>query len=84
MNLLKTDDNDRMHKGANTWSMLLSGQVPHTSNSIHLFWNIEDLALVETVSCRRKITYHLLLIGFCHQLISMQDVEHNMLHVNVA
>ena len=88
MNLPKNDDNYRTHKKIqipylDIWSMLLSGQVPHSSNSSHMFWNLEDLVLVQTVSYRRKITYHLLLIGFFHKLISMQDVGH-MLHLHVA
>ena len=37
-----------------------------------------------TLSCRRKITYQLLLIGLFHKLISLQDVGHNMLHLHVA
>ena len=65
-------------------SVLLSGQVPHGSNSSHLFWNLEDLTVVQTLSYRRKITYHLLLKGFFHKLISMQNVGHNMLHLHVA
>ena len=64
--------------------MLLSGQVPHTSNLSHLFWDLEDPALVQTLSYRRKITYHPLLLGFSHQLISMQDVGHDVLPLNVA
>ena len=84
MNLPITDDSDRAHKNdANAldiWSILLPGQVPHRSNSSHLFWNLEDTALVQTLSYRRKITYHLLLIEFFHKLISMQDVRHNVLH----
>ena len=32
------------------WSMLLSGQVPHRRNSSHLFWNLKDLVLVQTLS----------------------------------
>ena len=88
MNLPITDDNDRAHKNdANAldiWSILLPGQVPHRSNSSHLFWNLEDTALVQTLSYRRKITYHLLLIDFFHKLISMQDVRHNVLHLHVA
>ena len=47
------------------------------------FWNLEAPALVQTLSYRRKINYHVLLIGFSHQLISVQDVGH-MLHLNVA
>ena len=65
------------------WSMFFSGQVPHRSNSSHLFWNLKDPVLVQTLSYRRKITYHLLLIGFFQLLISMQDVGH-MLHLHVA
>ena len=45
------------------WSMLLSGQVSYTSNSSHLFWNLKGLVLVQTVSYRKKITYHRLCIG---------------------
>ena len=84
MNLPKIDDNDRTHENdANTtlgiWSMLPSGQVPHTSNTSHLFENLEGSVLVQTLSCRRKRTYHPLLIGFSHHLISMQNVGHNIL-----
>ena len=58
-----------------TLSMLLTGQVPHRSNSqCHLFRNLKDPMLLQTLSYRRKITYHLLLIGFLHKLISMKDV----------
>ena len=32
------------------WSMLLSGQVPHRSNSSRLFWNLKELVLVQTLS----------------------------------
>ena len=66
--------------------MLLSGhgQVPQANNSSHFSWDLEDPALVQTLSYRRKITYHPLLIGFSHQLISMQYVGHNMLHLNLA
>ena len=89
MDLPKTDGNDRTHKKIqipylDIWPMLLSGQVPHRSNSIHLFWNLKDPVLVQLVSYRRKITYHLLLIDFFHKLISMQDLGHNMLHLHVA
>ena len=61
------------------WSMLLSGQVSYTSNSSHLFWNLKDLVLVQSVSYRKKITYHRLCIGFLHKLLSMHDDGH-MLH----
>ena len=37
------------------WSMLLSGQVPHRSDSSHLFWKLKDPALVQTLSNWRKI-----------------------------
>ena len=60
------------------WSMLLSAQVPHISNSSHLFWNLKELVLVQTQSYRKKITYHPLRIGFSRKLISMHDVGHNM------
>ena len=57
-------------------SMLLSGPVPHRSNSqCHLF---------QTLSFRKKINYHLLVIGFFHKLISMQDVGHDVFHLHVA
>ena len=75
MNLPKTNDNDRTHKNyANTlsldiWSILLPGcffshviQEPHASHLFPVFWNFEDPVLVETLSFRRKITYHPLLI----------------------
>ena len=65
------------------WSMLLYGQVPHTSNSNHLFWDLKDPALVQTLHYRRKIIYQPLRIGFFHRLISVQDIGH-MLHLNVA
>ena len=88
MNPPKTDDNDGTHKKIqipylDIWSMLLSDKVPHRSNSSHLFWNLEDPVLVQTMSYRRKIIYYLLLIGFFHKLISMQDVAHT-LHLHVA
>ena len=66
------------------WLMVLSGQVLHTSNSSLLFLNFEDSVLVQTLSYRRKLTYQPLLIGFFHELIPVQDVVHNMLHLNVA
>ena len=82
--LPKTDDNYRTHKMMqmsylDLWSMLLSGQVSYTSNSSHLFWNLKDLVLVQSVSYRKKITYHRLCIGFLHKLLSMHDDGH-MLH----
>ena len=40
--------------------------------------------VAQTLSFKRKITYHsLLLIGVSHELSSMQDVGHK-LHLNVA
>ena len=66
------------------WSMLFSGQLPHTGNSSHLFWYLENSVLAQTLSCGRKITYHPLLIDFSQNLISMLDVGHDKLHVNVA
>ena len=67
MNLPKIDDNDKPHKNdamqipyLEIWSMLLSGEVFHRSNARHLFWNLEDPVLVQTLSYRRKITYRLL------------------------
>ena len=45
VNLPKTDDNDRTHKKMmqtpylHIWLMLLSGNVPHRTNSSQLFWN---------------------------------------------
>ena len=65
------------------WSMLLFGQVPHTNNSSHLFWNAKDSELVQALSYWRKIIYHQLLIGFFYKLISIQDIGY-MLHLNVA
>ena len=32
-------------------SILVSGQLPHRSNSSHLFWNLKDLELAQ--DCRR-------------------------------
>ena len=55
------------------WSMLFSGQVAPRSNSSHLLWNLKDPVLVQTLPYRKKITYHLVLIGFFYKLISMQD-----------
>ena len=83
MNLPKTDDNDKTHKNdANTYrdmcSMLLSRKVPHSS-----FSHEKIPVLVQTLSYKSKITYHTLLIGFYHKLISMQDVWH-VFHFNVA
>ena len=34
--------------------MLLSRQVSHKSNSNHLFWNLEDSVLVQTLSLAEK------------------------------
>ena len=65
-------------------SMFLSGQVSHKSNSSNLFWNLENSVLVQTLSYRTKISDHLLLIGFFHKLISIQDVGINMLHLHEA
>ena len=56
--------------------MLLYGQVPHTSNSNHLFWDLKDPVLVQTLHYRRKIIYQPLRIGFFHRLISVQDIGH--------
>ena len=51
--------------------------MPHTSKSRHLFWNLKESVLVLTLSPRRKVTYHSLLIGFSHhKLISIQDFGH--------
>ena len=67
------------------WSLRLSGNASyHTSNSCHLFWNLEDPVLVQTLSYRRKITHHPLLIGFFHKLVSMHDVGHNVLHLQIT
>ena len=60
------------------WSILLSGQLPHASNSSHLFWNLKDPVLVQTFSYRRKITYNPLLISFSHKTIPIRDFGHNM------
>ena len=90
MNLPKTDDNDKTYKNdvntlyPMTFDQSFLGQVSHTNNSSHLFWNLEDPVLVQTLSNRRRTTCHLLLIGFSHQLIPLRDVGHNILHLNVA
>ena len=48
MSLPKTGDNYRTHiemlqtRNLDIWSMFLSGQVPHRSNSSHLLRNLED------------------------------------------
>ena len=39
---------------------------------------------VQTLYYRWKITCHLLLTGFFHKLISVQDVGLNMLHLQVV
>ena len=57
----------------------LIGAIPVSCFGIYL----EDPVLVQTLSYRRKITYYLLLIGFFHKLISMEHVEHNILHLHV-
>ena len=62
-------------------SVLLSGQLPNTRNSSHLHWNLKDPVLLETLSYRIKITYHLLMIGFYHKLILMQDIGHNICYI---
>ena len=43
-----------------------------------------SLNTVQTLSYRKKRTYHPLLIVFSYKLISVQDLEHNVLHLNVA
>ena len=56
------DDNDRTHKNKMMQkyptltydSMLLSRQVFHRSNSNHLFWNLEDFVLVQTLALGEK------------------------------
>ena len=50
------------------WQVLLFGQVSHRSNSRHFFQNLENPVLVQTLSYKRKITYHLLLFAFFHKL----------------
>ena len=85
----KTDDNDRAHTNDDN---TLSWHIVDTSfwtsasrsNSSHLFRNLKETVQVQTLSYRKKITYHQLLIGFLHKLISMQDAGHNMLHLHVA
>ena len=64
------------------YSKLLSGQALHTRNSSHFFWNLKDPVLVRTLPYRGN--NNPLLIGFFPKLISMHDVEHNMLHLRVA
>ena len=89
MNLPKNDNNNRTHKN-NTKNLschminasFWTSTSYNTSNSSHLFWNLENPVLVQTLSYRRKTTNHLLLIiGFSHKLISIQDVG-RMLHLN--
>ena len=46
-------------------SKLLSGQVLHTRNSSHFFWNLKDPVLVRTLPYRRKqLTTHYWLAFF--------------------
>ena len=59
MNLLKTEDNDRTHKNdvlpyLDMWSMLLPGQMNYRSSSSHLFSNLEDSMLFQTLSKLRE------------------------------
>ena len=71
----------------NIWSMLLSGQVLHrliVAVQVTWFGIFRRPCLCLTLSCRRKITYLLLLIGLFHKPLLMQNVEHNMLHLHVA
>lgn len=73
MNIAKTEDYDKIQKNdANTLSMLLSGQVPNTSNLNYLLWNIEDPALRSNTALKKD--YHPSLIDFSQKLISIQDV----------
>ena len=66
-------------------SMLLSRQVSHKSNSNHLFWNLEDSVPVQTLSLAEKqLTTYYWLVFSINKLISMQDIGHNMLHLQVA
>ena len=53
----------------------LSHLVWNDPGAIHfdLLWNLENPVLIQTLSYRRRISYHLfILIGFFHKLISMQ------------
>ena len=43
------------------WSMIPSGQLPHTSNSSQWLWNLNDLVLVQTLSGGKQITSHCIL-----------------------
>ena len=55
MNLPETEDNKKTHKtDANTLSMLIPGQVPHTSNIDHFFWNIEDPLLSSNTVLKKE------------------------------
>ena len=71
MNLPKTDNNIMIElinmmqiPDLDTSSVLPFGQMPRTSNKSHLFWNLEDPVLVQTLCCRRGgKTYHPLNAG---------------------
>ena len=59
MNLLKTEDNDRTHKNdvlpyLDMRSMLLPGQMNDRSSSSHLFCNLVDSMLFQTLSNLRE------------------------------
>ena len=67
MNLPKIEENDREDKNdANTLPLLLSGQVSRTSDSSHLFWNLEDPVCASSNTILR--------IDFFQKQISTQDV----------
>ena len=74
MNLPKTDNNNRTYKkDANMQSWYMVNTSFWTSDTYeqisYLVFNLEDPVLVQTLSYRRKITYHPLPIGFFHKLI---------------
>ena len=70
------------------WSMFPSGQVLHRPiEAIQVAcFGISRRPCDKhcPIVARRKITCQLLLIGLSHKLISVQDVEHNMLPLHVV
>ena len=86
----KTDNNDRTHKKWCKYPILTYNQC-FFPDKYFIDWYKQFSCfaisrrpfLCLTRSCRRKITFLLLLIGLFHELISMQDVGH-ILHLHVA
>lgn len=64
-----------------TWSMLLSGQVPHTRKPYNLSYNLRNMMLAQTYLHRlhkdisNKKIFHPLLIDCYENLIAVQNVE---------